>query len=62
MMLRALLLVAAPRLLASQITHLLSMPCPNLCSGHGWCDTGDRRCQCYEGYAGAARGGVETIR
>lgn len=33
--------------------QLLSMPCPNLCNGHGWCENHDRRCTCYSGYAGA---------
>ena len=36
----------------AQIQTLLSQPCPNLCSGHGWCDSGDRRCRCYAGYQG----------
>ncbi|KAJ8614227.1 hypothetical protein CTAYLR_001148 [Chrysophaeum taylorii] len=29
------------------------MPCPNLCSNHGWCDNHDRRCECFIGFAGA---------
>eukprot|EP00629_Pelagomonadales_sp_RCC1024_P011723 CAMPEP_0119297744 /NCGR_PEP_ID=MMETSP1329-20130426/51227_1 /TAXON_ID=114041 /ORGANISM="Genus nov. species nov., Strain RCC1024" /LENGTH=685 /DNA_ID=CAMNT_0007298685 /DNA_START=251 /DNA_END=2305 /DNA_ORIENTATION=- len=52
-MLRPLLVLALAHLVAPQIARLLSMPCPNLCSGHGWCDSGDRRCQCFEGYGGA---------
>ncbi|EGB03430.1 hypothetical protein AURANDRAFT_39337 [Aureococcus anophagefferens] len=39
--------------LSQSLPQLLSMPCPNLCSGRGWCDSGDRRCQCYAGYTGA---------
>lgn len=37
----------------AQLAALLSQPCPNLCSGHGWCDSGDRRCRCYAGYQAA---------
>ena len=42
-----------PGIVSQSLPQLLSMPCPNLCSGHGWCDSGDRRCQCYAGYRGA---------
>jgi len=35
------------------LAFLLTMPCPNLCSANGWCDSGDRRCKCYEGFIGA---------
>lgn len=38
---------------AQSVRELATMPCPNMCSTQGWCDTSDRRCNCYDGFAGA---------
>ena len=40
-------------IIGSFVGLIKSQPCPNLCNGHGRCETPGRQCECFEGFMGA---------